>query len=175
MNSICRSNDLNPGAKMFTSRMSVFSAVLYLAITLIYCQSAFAQDSTSTMKAAKYKDVTWYNVNQIKFKPGKMGDAMKIVRKYFIPASEVAGTRAVMVLENKTGKWDVTVIFKMNEGPSGMEWRLSPENVVFYEQVQKLAGGKEKAKKIWGEYLSCIATSSRTIALQENALVGKGN
>lgn len=154
-------------------RLPVLATILCLAITFFYCQSSFGQDSSSTMQATKYKNVKWYGIAQVDFKPGKMDEAMGLVKKYFMPAGKAAGNPGpVMVLENQTGSWDITVIWLLKDGPSDLEWKVSPENVASNAELLKLAGSKEKVEKIREEWLSDIARSTYNVALQEDIMVG---
>jgi len=175
MNSKYRLTNLISSVEKKMGRVSIFPAILCIAITLFYCQSSFAQDSNSPMQATKYKNVKWYGIGQIAFKPGKMDDAMGLVKKYFMPAGKAAGNPGpVMVLENQTGAWDVTVIWLLKDGPSDLEWKVSPEAVASDKELLKLVGSKEKVKKIREEWVSDIARSSYNVALQEDAFAGGG-
>lgn len=155
------------------SSVSILPVILCIAITIFYCQSSFAQDSNSPMQATKYKNVKWYGIAQVDFKPGKMDEAMGLVKKYFMPAGKAAGNPGpVMVLENQTGAWDITVIWLLKDGPSDLEWKVSPQSVASSKELLKLVGSKEKVKKIRKEWISDIARSTYNVALQEDMMVG---
>lgn len=150
-----------------------FSVILSLAIIIFYSQLSFAQDTSYAIQATKFKNVTWYGIAQVNFKQGKMQDALSIVKKYFIPASKAAGNPGpVMALENFTGQWDMTIIWRLKDGPSDLEWKVSPEGSAFRKQLVKLLGSKEKANKLWQKYDSYIVNSTYNIAMQEDALAG---
>lgn len=153
----------------------VMKVLMILIVSLFFCQPSFSQESSSKdqpVKAAKYKNVTWYGVGRIKFKPGKMHDAMNIIKKYYMPASKAAGNPGpVMVLENQTGPWSLTVVWKFKDGPSDLEWKISPEDAAYREQLFKIAGSKEKAKEIGEKFDSYIANETYNIALQKNDMV----
>jgi len=153
----------------------VLTILMIIIVSLFFCQPSFSQESSSKdqpVKAAKYKNVTWYGVGRIEFKPGKMHDAMNIIKKYYMPASKAAGNSGpVMVLENQTGPWNLTVIWKFKDGPSDLEWKISPEDAAYRKQLFKIAGSKEKAKEIGEKFDSYIASRTYNIALQENDMV----
>jgi hypothetical protein len=68
-----------------------------------------------------------------------------------------------MVLMDVTGPWDMTVIWKMKDGPAGMEWRRSPDNIKWWAALVKQEGSEDAANKLTEEYGSYVARSSSTI------------
>lgn len=124
----------------------------------------------------KYENVAWYEIVQIDFKPGKAGDAMEIIEKYFEPAAEEAGTPTPeMALRHQTGEWDLTVIWHMKRGPAGMEWKTTPEGIAWQKKFVELAGGEERADEIGDEFDSYIARENVTIARRATETPGGGD
>lgn len=148
-------------------------ATMALVASLALPVAARAQDSPP--HASKYQNVAWYTVDQTAFKPGKMEDAMGIIRKYYLPAAKAAGVPGpVMILEDHTGPWDLTLVWAMKDGPSDMAWKESPDDVAWYKAFVKVAGGEAKAKELQQRFESDVARGTSYVALQENALTGGG-
>jgi len=136
--------------------------VLILAVLLVAPGHLVAQDDDA--QPTKWTGVEWYTVTNIDFVNGKQDDALKIIREHFMPASEKAGTpRPTMILMNETGEWDMTVVWKMKDGPAGMEWRRSPDNIKWWKAAVEMAGSEEAAEEIGERYGSYVQRASSTI------------
>jgi hypothetical protein len=136
-------------------------ALASLSILLVGPAPLAAQDDA---QPTKWTDVEWYTVTQVDFVNGKQDEALKIIREHFIPAADAAGTPGpVMVLMNVTGEWDMTVIWKMKDGPADMEWRRSPDNIKWWKAAVELAGSEEAAEKLGEEYSSYVQRASSTL------------
>ena len=120
-----------------------------------------AQDDA---QPTKWTGVEWYTITNVDFVNGKQDEALKIIREHFLPASDAAGTpKPQMILMNATGEWDMTIVWKMQEGPAGMEWRRSPDNVKWWKAAVARAGSEEAAEQLGEEYGSYVQRSSSTI------------
>lgn len=151
------------------------AAALLASLALPVAARAQTQAQDSTPRPSKYKNVTWYEVVQTAFKPGKMDDAMHILKNYYVPAAKAAGVATpVMILEEHTGPWDLTLIWRMKDGPASMEWKESPEDAAWYGSFVKLAGSKTKADALQKEFMSDLERGTSSIALQENDLLSAG-
>ncbi|MFY0654899.1 MAG: hypothetical protein JXQ96_22910 [Cyclobacteriaceae bacterium] len=121
--------------------------------------SAQASDQPS-----KYENPEWKSVVYVDFKSGKYGRAKEIVDKYYLPASKKSGTPGPeMVLEMRTGEWDLMIIWGFEGGISDMDWKNSPNNIAWTKALNELAGGADKAKAIREEYSGLISRSSSQI------------
>lgn len=119
----------------------------------------------------KYEDASWYALVQVDFKPGKRDDAMKMVREYYMPAGQEAGTPApVMHLQHQSGEWDWTVIWHMEGGPADMEWKQTADDIEWQKKLAELAGGPDKAKELGEKWSSYIARENVTIAFQQGEM-----
>ena len=113
----------------------------------------------------KWEGVTWYRIVNVDYYNGKAGDARDIINDHYLAAAEKAGTPAPdMLLWNDTGEWDLTIVWKMKDGPSSMEWRRSPDSVTWWNAFVEQEGGDEAAQKIQDQYSSLVARSTSTIA-----------
>lgn len=145
----------------------VLAAILTLPI------AARAQDRDQTPQPQKYRNVTWYRVERIALKAGKREDALKLIKQYYLPASKAAGTeKPVLYLEHQTGPWDLTIIWRLQGGPSELEWKESPDGLAWYRAFVKVAGGQQKAEEIMSKESSYTARETSSIALQEEAFSG---
>lgn len=120
-------------------------------------------------KAERYANVTWYRVDTVRYKNGHMHDALRIIRKYFLPASHKSGNTP-MILVHRSGISSVTFIWKMKHGIDEMDWKTSPWQVRFFKALSEAAGSPEKARKIFASYENDIAEDNDVIAMQEPGL-----
>lgn len=160
-------------SRSIVTRSGIFhlmTAGFLVLLVAIFCQPSFGQDQPT--QPSKYKDVSWYAVVQIELKPGRRQDFLNVVKKYFEPAGKAEGYEPALVLEHQSGPWDITAIWPMKDGPSSLEWRVTPADASWYKQLVKLAGSADKAKKLREEYLSDIARTTSYITLQENDVFG---
>ena len=121
--------------------------------------------TADAQEAEKWDGVEWYRIVHVDFHNGKTGDARRIIREHYMPAGEEAGTPTpVMLLWHDTGEWDLTIVWHMHEGPSGMEWRRSPNSVKWWKTFVEREGGEEAAQAIQEEYSALVARSTSSIA-----------
>lgn len=112
----------------------------------------------------RYEDVTWNTVYLYEFKPGKEGRATEILGKHLLPAYKKASVPAPRVVELRTGPWDVMIVSEMEEGPSEMTWKVSPEQPKIQKAMREMLG-KENAGKITSEYGNSIARSTSFVGI----------
>jgi hypothetical protein len=136
---------------------------LLLALALV---GLFAVPTrTEAQEVEKWDGVNWYRIVHVDFHNGKTGEARRIIEEHFMPAADDAGTAGPdMLLWHETGEWDLTIIWRMKEGPASMEWRRSPDNVKWWKSFSELEGGDEAAELIQKEYSALIARSTSSIA-----------
>lgn len=114
-------------------------------------------------KAEKHANVKWYRIVHVDFKPGKADDALKIVYAHFVPAANAAGLEPARILEHETGEWDVTYIFPLSEGPTVLEWDVTPNGEKFWAELAKKEGGADKALAVFAEYADMVARAESQI------------
>lgn len=143
----------------------VVAGIAVLAIALFSAGQVYGQDMP---KAHKMEDVSWYSVVLIDFKPGKTDEAIDIINDHFVKASEKAGTAGpAKELEMQTGEWDLMLVWEM-DGPSEMEWEVSPEGEKFMKALSEQEGSLEKAQQLFEKYQSLIDESTSYIATSDN-------
>lgn len=151
--------------------MRIITALALAATFLLTATPAAAQEEAP--RAQKHENVTWYEIAQIDFEPGKRDAAMKIIEEHYVPASVAAGVPGpAMTLEHQTGEWDLTVVWHMKRGPGELEWKQTPEGIAWYEKFAERAGGPDEARKIGEEFSSYIARESVTIAFEDESMGG---
>lgn len=137
---------------------------LLLICILLGCFAGLDKVCAQEMSAKKYENPQWYNIVFIDYKPGMYDKAQKIIRDYFIKASEKAGTSGPsMVLVLHSGPFDQMALWSMEGGIEDMNWDVSPDNVKWRNALNDLAGGADKAGKIIEDYQACIASSRNAI------------
>lgn len=143
-----------------------------LAAALALPVAARAQDSTP--QPEKYQNVTWYMVVNVAFKPGKKDDALGILRKYYFPAARSAGVPTPMVLDDQTGPWDLTLLWTMKDGPAGMAWKRSPDDVAWMKAMNQMVGSGAKADSIGSRFNSYVDRGDSRIAFEEDGFASGG-
>lgn len=114
----------------------------------------------------KHENVTWHNVVKVDFKSGKTGRAKEII-KMFEEGGAEAGTKGPEKFWFSTGKYDAMFIWKMEDGPSAMEWSRTADNIKWRKAMIKQLGSEEKLREIQQEYSSLIASSTNEICRKE--------
>lgn len=154
--------------QMLITGLSLVGAIAFVAAASP--QQAKPEDT----KARKLANVTWYEVRQVDFKPGKAGEALKIIRTQFIPAAESAGLPEMRLLEYATGgRWDIQMTFTMTDGPSALEWEISPEDEKWMSALASQCGGMDKAEALLSSYRDLISSTDGQLAYERNGASGK--
>ncbi|HTT36881.1 MAG TPA: hypothetical protein VMH32_04335 [Burkholderiales bacterium] len=125
-------------------------AVAVALLTAVLVQPAQAAD---TDKPA------WYQVVSVKFKPGKTGDALKIIHEHFHKVDKTIGRR-VFPFDYQTGDWDHVVYFPFD--PSRMD--TIPPGADWWKAFAQQEGGVEQARALFQSYLEMVATSKAELA-----------
>ncbi|MDZ7683389.1 MAG: hypothetical protein U5J63_17190 [Fodinibius sp.] len=101
---------------------SNLTGILSLCIMLMFSTVTFAQDEMP--KAQKMKGHTWHQVVMVKYKPGTISEAMKIINNHFMKAGIESETPGPKVMQFKTGEWDMMMVWTMDT-ISDMDWEVS--------------------------------------------------
>jgi len=133
---------------------SVFALALVAALLVTGTPDAHAQEEAPV--PTRYENVDWHSVVMMDFKPGKRARAMEIIDDHFIPASKTAGTNLPVMVELQAGEWDVMMLWPMKDGPSAMEWEISPDGIKWRTALNEAIGSTEKADELWQEYMSLV-------------------
>ena len=138
-------------------KLAIFAAALALPLT------ATPLHADAHMEAPQVAAKDWYSVVFIKFKPGKMGEAMELISA-FQAVDEALGREGPIAMHMDTGEWDMMVAFKMEDGIAAMGWESNPRNEEWNAELARQLGGEEAAAAHWAKYLATIARSESHIA-----------
>jgi len=142
-------------------------AALYILCISFILFSANPASGQEIPEAKKMENTSWHEVILIDFKSGKMDEAMEIIDKHFMKATESAGLPGpAMELEMQTGKWDMMLVWDM-DSISDMEWEVSPESEKFLKALSEQVSSFEKAQEIFDNYSSLISESTSYIATSD--------
>ncbi len=143
--------------------MRKFSIVLSaFAFVLMVTHFANAQELP---KAAKYENVTWYQALYFKFKSGKANDALKIIYDHFVLADKASG-RKFINFDMRTGEWHHVVYFPIEDGASGLAWKVAPIDEKWWAELAKHLGGAKKAQELWAKWDELVADSKSEIVMR---------
>ena len=109
----------------------------------------------------------WYSVVYIDFKPGKTGEAMKLIKE-FIAVDKALGRTPPMMMRMNSGPYDVMVVFPMRDGIAAMGWKDNPESDKWDAKLAERLGGEDKVKEHWDKYNALVASASSQIAHVDN-------
>lgn len=141
-----------------------------VAAMLVLPSTVAAQEEEP--RPEKHENVTWYAIVNVDFASGKRDAALELIENHFVPAAKKAGTPGpVMHLEHQSGDWDLTVIWHMDRGPAGMEWKTTDEGIAWQKAFVEMSGGEEKAKEIGETFDSYIARENVTISMQNDEMI----
>jgi hypothetical protein len=129
------------------------------SIALVALTSAAVAPLTAQEALApkKFENVSWYWMANVKFKPGKLDDGLKIINEHFAPAGNAIGMTGVRMLNHTGGQWDITLLFPMAEGPRALEWAMSPDDAKWMTELAKREKGMPNAMALWSRYSDLIA------------------
>ena len=119
-----------------------------------------AQEQEEEMPQPERYDTSWYEIVHVDYKPGKADEAFELVREHYIATEEEADLPGPeMELIHTTGQWDATYIWHLDDGPSDLTWKTSPEEIEFMQAFREHAGGDEEAQEIMERYQSYVQDS----------------
>ena len=129
---------------------------LLFVLSLWIASGAMAQDE---VKPAKFENVEWYQVVLIDFKQGTVGKVQDIIKQYEAAGKE-AGTPGPELYWMSTGEYDAMAIWKLDNGPADMEWKMSPNDVKWWDAFVKQQGSVEAAQKLQQEFAGYVNKST---------------
>ena len=127
--------------------------------TMTAALPAVAQQATAAPELMK---VDWYDVQMIKWHPGKAGRAHEIIEMFMKTDAEL-GWSGVHDFHMRTGPWDSIVALPMRGGIAEIGWANNPNEKKWDETFAKQVGGPEKAKAIYEEFETLIMRSERHV------------
>jgi len=107
--------------------------------------------------------VSWHSIRLIEFQTGSLEEVKKIIQK-FETASEASGLAATSIRWFESGKYDLVVIWELDQQPIGSEWNWSPLADAWWKSLVAQEGSEEAAKQIQDQYQSMVASTVTNIA-----------
>lgn len=132
-----------------------------LSLLLAAMATVFVFTTAEAQEPEKYENPEWYSFVYVDYHPGMTGEARDIINNYFKKASDMAGTpKPVMEISLATGEYDMLIVWKMDGGVEGMNWKTSPNQIKWRQAMNEVAGGEEKANELMAKYRNCIRSST---------------
>lgn len=107
-------------------------------------------------QAKKHDSLKWYYLVHVQFEPGKMDEAIKIIKEHYTPAAEAAEVNMPKFFLCNSGKWDMVYLYHLDAGISELEWEISPSDAKWYAAFAAQEGGMEAAEKVFEKYDALI-------------------
>lgn len=136
---------------------------LALLIPLLFVSVLIFSHPADEPNPAKVSDVSWHSVRLLEFETGSLDEVKKIIQK-FETASEAAGLPATSIRWFESGKYDLVVIWELDQEPIGSEWDWSPLADTWWSSFVAQEGSEEAAKQIQDHYQSLVTSTVTNIA-----------
>jgi hypothetical protein len=140
-------------------KTTIMFAAAFALGTAAIASPAAAQEAAVAPELMK---VDWYDVQMIKWVPGKSRRAQEII-DMFMKTDKELGLSGVMDFHMRTGPWDSIVALPMRGGVAEIGWTNNPAEKKWEETFAKQVGGAEKAKAIYDEFDTLILRSERHV------------
>lgn len=155
----------------------LLTGILALCFIMTSALTGYSQDTdttdtattTDTLKAKKMEGHTWHQVVMVKFKPGTMNEAMKIIDNHFVKAGMESGTEGPQLLQLKTGEWDMMMVWTM-DSIEDMEWEIHPDDEKWWAAMAEQEGGMDKAMEVMQKYMKMIDNSTTYLATSQQTM-----
>lgn len=108
-------------------------------------------------------EVSWHSIRLVEYETGSLDEVKKIIQK-FETASEAAGLSATSIRWFESGKYDLVVIWELDQKPIGSEWDWSPLADAWWDSFVAQEGSEEAAKQIQDQYQSLVTSTVTNIA-----------
>lgn len=141
---------------------NIMTGSLLLCFMLMVAASSYAQEQ-ELPKAKKMEGHAWHQVVMVKFKPGAIDKAQKMIDEHFAKAGMNAELKGPQIIQFKTGEWDMMFVWTM-DSISDMDWEISPDDEKWWAQMAEQEGGADKAMQVMQQYMDLIETSTSYLA-----------
>ena len=133
--------------------------LLIVPLFLSALLSSHAEDPTPMVTT----DVMWHTITVIDYKPGTT-DAAKALIEKFKTASETSGTTLPVIYWFESGKYDLVVTWKLENGPADLQEKWSPAGEPWWSALVAQEGSEAAARKLQTDYNELIASSVTSVA-----------
>lgn len=129
------------------------SIILLVLLLFLYSPNAEGQETG----AKKFENPEWFEIVQVKYKPGAKQKAKELIKEHFMATGMEAGIPGPhLILDLVSGEWDMLYIWKLEEGIGTLDYEITPEGAKFREAFLKKVGSQQRAEEIWSEYDSYV-------------------
>lgn len=135
--------------------------ILFLIIPL--CLSALLYAHPDEPKQGESGKVVWHSITMIDYKPGTLDEVKSLIEK-FEAASETSGTALPELYWFKSGKYDLIVTWKLQEGQADFQGKWSPYGESWWSALVEQEGSEEAATRLQSHYNELIDASVTTVA-----------
>lgn len=142
-----------------------FAAMFIIIITQAPVQAQDNQMDSNVPTAKMRENVDYYLAVYFDYKPGKAGEAFKLIEKYFIPVDEAA-ERFVIQFRPITGPWEEIAFFPLEIGPEALAYSLSPSDAMWNATFVKQAGSQEQVDEIWLKFQSFVVKTKAELVIR---------
>ena len=133
----------------------VLLAPLFLSAIL----STQAEEPTPSVNT----DVMWHTITVIDYKPGTTDAAKALIQK-FESASENSGTILPEIYWFESGKYDLIITWKLQNGPADLQEKWSPAGDTWWNALVAQEGSEAAAKKLHADYYELVASSVTNVS-----------
>ncbi len=143
---------------------------LILCFLMMTAITSYAQEQDTlkqdTLKAKKMEGHTWHQVVMVKFKPGTMDKAHKMIHEHFEKAGMDAELEGPQIIQFHTGEWDMMFVWTM-DSINEMDWEITPDDEKWWAQMAEQEGGMDKAMEVMQQYLDMVQNSTSYLATSQ--------
>lgn len=136
---------------------------ILLGLALSLCAPAAHSQGLPSVKPNER--TSWYRIVYVKFKPGALEEAQKLIYEHYWPIDKEIG-REVIPFDPISGEWDQIVCFPMGGSPSQIALGDSPMDKRWNEVLVRREGGKAQADALNKRYMDLVMTTKSEIALR---------
>lgn len=136
---------------------------ILLGLALSLCAPSAQSQGMPSVKPNER--TSWYRIVYVKFKPGALEEAQKLIYDHFWPIDKEIG-RDVIPFDPISGEWDQIVCFPMGGTPAQIALGDSPLDKKWNEVLMRREGGKAQADAINKRYMDLVMTTKSEIVLR---------
>ena len=108
-------------------------------------------------------DVSWHSIRLVEFENGRIDEVKDIIQK-FETAAVSAGIPPTSIRWFESGKYDLVIIWEMDQQPTVSEWNWSPQADKWWNSFVAQEGSEEAANKLQDQYDSMVTSTVTNIA-----------
>ena len=134
-----------------------------LIIPLLLMSAIIFSHPSDEPNPANLSDVSWHSIRLVEFENGSIDEVKQIIQK-FETASVSAGIPPTSVRWFESGKYDLVVIWEMDQQPTVPDWNWNPQVDKWWNSFVAQEGSEEAAQKLQDQYTSLVSSTVTNIA-----------